>query len=668
MIRKLIGLGLILLAIGYSALAAMQPAQAQRSLSVNSWTRLAGGNIDLRAGVRTFSFGRSGRFLRAISFRTKRHTLTIAHVSIYLKNGRRQRITRRIVLRPGKRAGTIGISARGQQVVRVVVSIKRQRTRLGRQWLEIWGLPGIKPSGRNPSLANRDRNPPAEPRRSRRQQPRPNDRQATNQPTIDRLENRRLRQREGSYRSETRRLEAERGKADRGYAARRVIKPKRRKKSAAAQRRRENAGGFTIPTEPQARMTDPQASRSPSKSARASENPAPPAAPQRPPVASSTDRQRSGDNGAMAMRPKGDGRATRSLRNPQEGSDGTHDDTAAAEREPPPVAANRDLTAPDSGATGGSQPAAHPQSTKDYDVMPIFYGTDRVNAAKPGKQPIYNTKRAEKLQLGFALVTVPKSHEMPNVERPWSITLPIVGKIQLGWEDPKKHFTIKELRALQEAEFLELVKQKLKTSINYKDQALIFIHGFNNSFEGALFRTAQIAFDLKFDGAPFVYSWPSAGTWTSYPYDRESASAARPYLKKFLQLVSQKSGAKSVSIIAHSMGTFALLNVLRDLKYQAPDSVKINQIILAAPDIGVNEFKILAKEIKGLSAGVTLYASANDRALYVSREYHGGVARAGDVPAQGPIVVSGVDSIDVSAISIETLATNHSSYAQTKEL
>ena len=112
----------------------------------------------------------------------------------------------------------------------------------------------------------------------------------------------------------------------------------------------------------------------------------------------------------------------------------------------------------------------------------------------------------------------------------------------------------------------------------------------------------------------------------------------------------------------------ALLNVLRDLKYQAPDSVKINQIILAAPDIGVNEFKILAKEIKGLSAGVTLYASANDRALYVSREYHGGVARAGDVPAQGPIVVSGVDSIDVSAISIETLATNHSSYAQTKEL
>jgi len=348
------------------------------------------------------------------------------------------------------------------------------------------------------------------------------------------------------------------------------------------------------------------------------------------------------------------------------------DATAMEAAPPPPPPAAGDGSGDDAQTSNAlpAPPAAHPQASKDkdYDVMPLFYGTDRKNAAKPGKRPVYNSKRAERLQLGYALVTIPKLHEMPNVERPWSITLPFIGKIQLGWEDPKKHFTVKQLRELKEAEFLALVKQQLAKSTKYKDQALIFIHGFNNSFEGALFRTAQIAFDLKFDGVPFVYSWPSAGSWTSYPYDRESASSARPYLKEFLQLVSQKSGAKSVSIIAHSMGTFALLNVLRDLKYAAPNSVKINQIILAAPDIGVNEFKILAKEIKGLSTGVTLYASANDRALYVSREYHGGVARAGDVPNRGPIVVSGIDSIDVSAISIETLAVNHSSYAQTKAL
>lgn len=375
----------------------------------------------------------------------------------------------------------------------------------------------------------------------------------------------------------------------------------------------------------------------------------PPAAAAPPPPPVIAERPAPSPSGAQPAPPRAEMRT-------EEESDDEAGETATTER------------LPRTAALEEKKPAAHPLSTDDYDVMTIFYGTDRKDDKPKKTTPVFGSYRAEKLQLGYAYVTVPKSHTMPNVERPWSISIPLVGTIQLGWEDPKKHFTVKELRRMKEAAFIKKVKEQLQKSKNYKDQALIFVHGFNNSFDGALYRTAQIAFDLKFDGAPFVYSWPSAGNWTSYLYDRDSAAAARPYLKEFLQLVSQKSGAKSVSIIAHSMGTYALLNVLRDLKYTAPKSVKINQIILAAPDIGINEFKILAEEIKGLSSGVTLYASANDRALDVSKNAHGGVPRAGDVTEAGPIIVSGVDSIDVSQISIAALATNHSTYAQTTEL
>ena len=44
------------------------------------------------------------------------------------------------------------------------------------------------------------------------------------------------------------------------------------------------------------------------------------------------------------------------------------------------------------------------------------------------------------------------------------------------------------------------------------------------------------------------------------------------------------------------------------------------------------------------------------------------VPRAGDVPADGPVVMSGVDTIDISATSSEGLLLNHSVYAQSRIL
>jgi len=44
------------------------------------------------------------------------------------------------------------------------------------------------------------------------------------------------------------------------------------------------------------------------------------------------------------------------------------------------------------------------------------------------------------------------------------------------------------------------------------------------------------------------------------------------------------------------------------------------------------------------------------------------VPRAGDVPPEGPIIVPGVDTIDVTAIHTELFSLNHSGYAEKTEL
>jgi esterase/lipase superfamily enzyme len=331
----------------------------------------------------------------------------------------------------------------------------------------------------------------------------------------------------------------------------------------------------------------------------------------------------------------------------------------AAKAPPPPMAAAP--SAPPVAAAGTAE------EQKDWDVVPVFYGTDR--AVEPNAQRlVFGSDRGRHLQLGHALVTVPKGHQVPQVERPWAVKIPYFDvTLYEQKEDPKQHFTIKEIKALTKEQLIALVKARLKPSQRFKDHAIVFVHGYNTSFDNALYRTAQIAYDLEFDGAAFLYSWPSGGGVASYTYDRESAQASEPYLRQFLEMVVKETGAKSVSIIAHSMGNQPVMDVLRDMKSAAPPGVTISQVILAAPDVDADNFTNLAQAIKGFAKGVTLYASSNDRALLVSRNFWGNY-RAGDVPTGGPLVLPGIDTIDVTDASTDAFAINHSGYAQNNKL
>ena len=340
---------------------------------------------------------------------------------------------------------------------------------------------------------------------------------------------------------------------------------------------------------------------------------------------------------------------------------------------PTDVPASQPTPAPgtDSEATrsfAGPPPGAPAQAEGDWDVVPVFYGTDRARKDQP-KRLFYTSERARRLELGQALVTVPKTHQVPNIERPFAIRIPYFQvTIYEGAEDPKNHFTVKEMSVLGREQFLAKARERVNGSRAFKDQAVVFVHGYNNSFDYALYRTAQMAYDLKFDGAAFLYSWPSLGDFSGYGYDRESSVQAEPYLRQYLELVLKETGAKGVSVIAHSMGNLPLLQVLRDLGPTLAPDVRLNQIIMAAPDIDRNVFENIAADLQKYGRGVTLYASSNDRAMQVARRVAGGIPRAGDVPSDGPIIIDGIDTIDVTQTSLDYLALNHSIYAEKSAL
>ncbi|CAA2142080.1 alpha/beta hydrolase [Hyphomicrobium sp. ghe19] len=341
---------------------------------------------------------------------------------------------------------------------------------------------------------------------------------------------------------------------------------------------------------------------------------------------------------------------------------------SAAMPAPPPPPAPAPVLQPPVAPTAAARAAIESDPSKKFKVVPVFYGTDRAIEPDPARLQ-FGSERGHKLQLGRALISVPLSHKVPHIERPTVYEIPYFKyKIYEEKEDPNKHFTLQEIKSLSEEQMLALVKEQLAKSSTFKDHAFVFVHGFNTSFDCALYRTAQITYDLGFDGVPFVYSWPSGGKVASYTYDRGSVEQAEPRLAEFLTMVIQKSGAKSISLIAHSMGNELLLRVLERLKPKIPSGVVISQVILAAPDVDRDKFNIIAREITSFAKGVTLYAASNDRALGYSARFWGGVPRAGDIPKDGPLIIPGVDTIDVTAVSTDALGLNHSGYAENPAL
>lgn len=232
-----------------------------------------------------------------------------------------------------------------------------------------------------------------------------------------------------------------------------------------------------------------------------------------------------------------------------------------------------------------------------------------------------------------------------------------------------KILTIADVRVLDERSILDEVRPRIEHSKTFKRQAFVFVHGFNVTFDNALRRTAQIAHDIGFDGPAFLYSWPSQGQLAQYTLDRKNASASIHDLREFLQFVVSKSGATTVHLIAHSMGNPLLLGALTEFRFDPGwADLHIGQVILASPDMPTSNFAAAVPVIKNAAAGITLYASSSDIALVVSEAVNRQGPRAGFVPASGPAIVEGVNTIDVTAASTAVLSLNHSTYAESPEL
>lgn len=195
----------------------------------------------------------------------------------------------------------------------------------------------------------------------------------------------------------------------------------------------------------------------------------------------------------------------------------------------------------------------------------------------------------------------------------------------------------------------------------------MYIHGFNVSFEDAARRTAQMAYDLKFNGAPVFYSWPThGGKPYKYVNAKDNISWSKENIKRFLKDFVEKSTAENIYLIGHSMGTRGLTEAYVELIKEHPElRFRFREIILAAPDIDVQIFKRdIAPALKQTN-NTTIYASSEDVALMLSSMVHMQASRLGD-SREGIHVFPGIESIDATNVKTDFL--EHSYYGDSESV
>lgn len=287
-------------------------------------------------------------------------------------------------------------------------------------------------------------------------------------------------------------------------------------------------------------------------------------------------------------------------------------------------------------------PTAEPPADENVVRTRIHFATDREPQPDKTTGVGFGAKRADKLTLGECEVSFPLDR------RPGELPRPSVWKLEFR-PDPKKHVMLRSVVTQEEKAFYDGIKAKLDQSDSR--EAFVFIHGYNVSFEGGALRTAQLALDLKFDGAPILYSWPSNGKVAAYVVDHNNAVGSAERLGRFLETLAARTGAKRIHIIAHSMGNQALCAALDRLSLTLGGNKVVHHVALAAPDVDADQFRQMSQGVCKAAATVTLYASAKDKAIMASRKVNGH-PRAGE-PL---VIVKGIDTVDASAVDTDFLS------------
>ncbi|WP_299818947.1 alpha/beta hydrolase [uncultured Jannaschia sp.] len=243
-------------------------------------------------------------------------------------------------------------------------------------------------------------------------------------------------------------------------------------------------------------------------------------------------------------------------------------------------------------------------TTRSADPVPLAYGPDR----------------AKTLDAARLVVSIPPGHRVGAIEWPPG-----------PMPDPARHFALIGAQMLDGAD--AIVRAAATHARAGGDaEAVLFVHGYNNTFAEGVYRHAQIAWDYGLEGPQIHFAWASAGHPLGYAYDRDSALVARDALADLiLRLLAD--GRTRLTVAGHSMGWFLVMEALRQIALMGRRAMldRLAGVALISPDIDLDLFLAQAAILSPLPQPFAVAVARNDRLLGLSSRLARGGTRLGSV-------------------------------------
>jgi esterase/lipase superfamily enzyme len=278
------------------------------------------------------------------------------------------------------------------------------------------------------------------------------------------------------------------------------------------------------------------------------------------------------------------------------------------------------------------------------------------------------------LVAGFAKyqISVPQNHKGGHVEIPAGSS-----------PDPTRYFTVVNATPLKASGFYQTINRDLDAKQSNSRDVFVFVHGYNNNYQEALFRLTQLLADSDTQQPTILFAWPSFARLLGYSADRERVMVSRNYLEQVLNDLAKTQNIRNIHLVAHSMGSLLVMETLRQAKFKsgacktadvinapcagAPFLAKLGQVVLLAPDIDLGVFETQLDDVGAIASRIHVVVAKDDLALAASRRLAGGLQRVGNPDPKDKTqlwtdLAKRVDVIELQAINgCDPL--NHSNFA-----
>jgi len=290
-----------------------------------------------------------------------------------------------------------------------------------------------------------------------------------------------------------------------------------------------------------------------------------------------------------------------------------------------------------------------PNTEKQAQIKRIFVATTRQQDTRIAYN--FNDLRTSKLTFSRYDMSIPPSHKVGKIEWPKIRTKP----------NPATDFAVADAEIFKTpAGFRSKLGMTLKTRRN-KDEAVVFVHGYNSNFAESLYRFAQITTDIDIGGAPVLYAWPAATSTLEYIHDRDSVLFARDGLQTLLDQIA-KAGAKRIILVAHSVGSNLLMETLRQMALSGDQRTSrlIKGVVLISPDIDQNVFEMQIRSLKPVPKPFVVFSDKKDHALKFMSFLTGRRKRVGQIVNAETLAKYDIDVVDTSVYKDGGGYLNHS--------